>query len=80
MAVRYLLKKSKYCAVTMIDPVKIGAHALACAARLPGSLAALCVAGMAPYDARGLDWMAGQGQDSECGSMMSICILEIGLN
>lgn len=44
----------------------IGPHALACAARLSGCRAALSVAGVAPYDAEGLDYLAGQGQDSEC--------------
>ncbi|KAK3680181.1 hypothetical protein LTR78_000558 [Recurvomyces mirabilis] len=41
-----------------------GPHALACAARLKGCVAVLHVAGVAPYDADGLDWMAGQGQDN----------------
>ncbi|KAI9691447.1 MAG: hypothetical protein M1822_007518 [Bathelium mastoideum] len=41
-----------------------GPHALACAARLPGCLAALSVAGGAPYDAEGLDFFAGQGEDN----------------
>lgn len=44
---------------------EIGPHALACAARLPGCIAALCIAGCAPYDAEGLDWIAGQGEDSK---------------
>lgn len=43
----------------------IGPHALACAARLPGCIAALSVAGPAPYDAEGLDFLAGQGEDSK---------------
>lgn len=43
----------------------IGPHALACAARLPGCVAALSVAGPAPYDAEGLDFLAGQGEDSK---------------
>src|SRR3954451_631593 len=39
-----------------------GPHALACAALLPGRcLAAATIAGLAPYDAAGLDWMAGMG-------------------
>jgi pimeloyl-ACP methyl ester carboxylesterase len=39
-----------------------GPHALACAALLPGRcLAAATIAGVAPYDAEGLDWMAGMG-------------------
>ncbi|KAF8857505.1 putative valacyclovir hydrolase [Acephala macrosclerotiorum] len=41
-----------------------GPHALACAARLPGCIAALSVAGPAPYDAEGLDFLAGQGEDN----------------
>ena len=37
-----------------------GPHALACAAQLPERvLAAVCVSGMAPVDAAGLDWFAG---------------------
>lgn len=37
-----------------------GAHALACAAKLPGRVtAAVSVSGMAPYEADGLDWYAG---------------------
>lgn len=46
-------------------PRYTGPHVLACAARLPGCVAALCVAGVAPYDAEGLDWMEGQGEDSQ---------------
>ena len=38
---------------------------MACAARLPGCVAALSVAGVAPYDAEGLDFLAGQGEDSK---------------
>lgn len=41
-----------------------GPHALACAARLPGVVAALSVAGVAPADAEGLDFLAGMGQDN----------------
>nr|WP_284290360.1 alpha/beta fold hydrolase [Angustibacter aerolatus] len=42
-----------------------GPHALACAALLPGRcLAAASVAGVAPYRAEGLDWLAGMGQDN----------------
>ncbi|KAJ7211766.1 Alpha/Beta hydrolase protein [Mycena pura] len=41
-----------------------GPLSLACAARLPGCVAALCVAGVAPYNAEGLDWLEGQGQDN----------------
>jgi pimeloyl-ACP methyl ester carboxylesterase len=40
-----------------------GPHALACAALLPGRcLAAATIAGVAPYDADGLDWVAGMGE------------------
>jgi len=38
-----------------------GPHALACAARLTQAAAALVIAGVAPYPAQGLDWMAGMG-------------------
>jgi pimeloyl-ACP methyl ester carboxylesterase len=39
-----------------------GPHALACAALLPERVSAvLSVAGMAPFDAEGLDWYAGMG-------------------
>ena len=42
-----------------------GPHALACAALLPGRLiGAATVGGLAPYDAQGLDWMAGMGQEN----------------
>lgn len=42
-----------------------GPHALACAALLPERvIAAACLAGVAPYDSPGLDWMAGMGQDN----------------
>jgi pimeloyl-ACP methyl ester carboxylesterase len=42
-----------------------GPHALACAARLPGRcLAAAVVAGVAPYQADGLDWLAGMGVEN----------------
>jgi pimeloyl-ACP methyl ester carboxylesterase len=41
-----------------------GPHALACAARLEGCRAALVIAGVAPYGADGLDWMAGMGEDN----------------
>lgn len=47
-----------------------GPHALACAALLPGRcLAAASVAGLAPYRAAGLDWMAGMaaGKAQEFG-------------
>jgi pimeloyl-ACP methyl ester carboxylesterase len=42
-----------------------GPHVLACAALLPERVvAAVCLAGVAPYGAEGLDWMAGMGQDN----------------
>jgi len=41
-----------------------GPHALACAARLDAAAAVLIVASFAPYDADGLDWMAGMGEDN----------------
>jgi pimeloyl-ACP methyl ester carboxylesterase len=41
-----------------------GPHALACAARLPHAIAALVIAGAAPADAQGLDWMEGMGQEN----------------
>ena len=42
-----------------------GPHALACAALLPGRcLAAASMAGVAPYHAEGLDWVAGMGAEN----------------
>jgi pimeloyl-ACP methyl ester carboxylesterase len=42
-----------------------GPHALACAALLPARLiGAATVGGLAPYDAEGLDWMAGMGEEN----------------
>ena len=42
-----------------------GPHSLACAALLPDRcLAAASVAGVAPHDAAGLDWLAGMGDDN----------------
>lgn len=42
-----------------------GPHALACAARLPErTIAAATIAGVAPYDAEGLDWTAGMGAEN----------------
>jgi pimeloyl-ACP methyl ester carboxylesterase len=42
-----------------------GPHALACAALLPDRcLAAATIAGVAPYDAEGLDWLAGMGEEN----------------
>ena len=43
-----------------------GPHALACAALLPDRvLACATIAGVAPYDAEGLDWTAGMGEDNQ---------------
>ncbi|KAJ4147609.1 hypothetical protein LMH87_002121 [Akanthomyces muscarius] len=39
-----------------------GPHALACAARLPGCLAALLIASVGPSDADDLDFLSGQGE------------------
>lgn len=41
-----------------------GPHALACGARLGAATAVLVIAGVAPYGAEGLDWMAGMGEDN----------------
>ena len=41
-----------------------GPHALACAARLDATLAALSIAGVAPYGEPDLDFLAGMGQDN----------------
>jgi pimeloyl-ACP methyl ester carboxylesterase len=42
-----------------------GPHALACAALLPGRvLSTATVGGCAPYDAEGLDWLAGMGAEN----------------
>ncbi len=41
-----------------------GPHALACAARLDRARATLVIAGVGPYDATGLDFLAGMGQDN----------------
>ena len=41
-----------------------GPHALACAARLNAAAAVLVIAGVAPYEADGLDWMAGMGEEN----------------
>lgn len=41
-----------------------GPHALACAARLDGVAGALSIASVAPYEAVGLDWMNGMGEDN----------------
>jgi pimeloyl-ACP methyl ester carboxylesterase len=43
-----------------------GPHALACAALLPDRVrAAASIAGVAPYDAEGLDWTGGMGEDNQ---------------
>jgi pimeloyl-ACP methyl ester carboxylesterase len=43
-----------------------GPHALACAALLHDRvMAAATIAGVAPYDAEGLDWTAGMGKDNQ---------------
>lgn len=49
-----------------------GPHALACAARLPGCLAVISFAGCAPYNIEGLDWLAGQGEDSKRGGHLLV--------
>lgn len=41
-----------------------GPHALACAARLEAAQAVLVVASVAPFDADGLDFLAGMGEDN----------------
>ena len=41
-----------------------GPHALACGARLAATAAMLVIAGIAPYGAAGLDYMAGMGYDN----------------
>ena len=42
-----------------------GPHALACAALLPGLVAsAAMIAGVAPWGAEGLDWLAGMAQEN----------------
>ena len=42
-----------------------GPHALACAALLPGRCrAAATIASVAPYDAKGLDWLSGMGEEN----------------
>jgi len=59
------------CAALGIDRLGIwgisggGAHALACAALLPDLAAGVAsLAGLAPYDAEGLDWFEGMGQEN----------------
>jgi pimeloyl-ACP methyl ester carboxylesterase len=41
-----------------------GPHALACAARLRAAAGVLLIASVAPYEATGLDWTAGMGDDN----------------
>jgi pimeloyl-ACP methyl ester carboxylesterase len=41
-----------------------GPHSLACGARLGGAAAVLVVAGVAPYEPEGVDWMAGMGEEN----------------
>ena len=42
-----------------------GPHALACAALLPErTMAAATLAGVAPFNAHGLDWLAGMGEEN----------------
>ena len=41
-----------------------GPHALACGARLGAAAAVLVIAGVAPYEAEGLDWMSGMGEEN----------------
>jgi pimeloyl-ACP methyl ester carboxylesterase len=41
-----------------------GPHTMACGARLGAAAAVLVVAGVAPYEADGLDWMAGMGEEN----------------
>ena len=41
-----------------------GPHTLACGARLPRVAGVLVIAGVAPFGADGLDWMAGMGEEN----------------
>lgn len=41
-----------------------GPHALACGARLDGVAGVLVIAGVAPFEASGLNWLEGMGQDN----------------
>jgi len=41
-----------------------GPHALACGARLTAAAGVLVIAGVAPHEADGLDWLAGMGEDN----------------
>jgi pimeloyl-ACP methyl ester carboxylesterase len=49
-----------------------GAHALACAARLPQATAAAVIASGAPVSAQGLDWFAGMREGNVEGFMAAI--------
>lgn len=42
-----------------------GPHALACAARLPGCVAVLTGASLAPWNAPGLEFLSNAGKESE---------------
>lgn len=53
-----------------------GPHSLACAARLPGCVASLVVAGVGPFKADGLDFLAGQGQGSKSKTRASRALSE----
>ncbi|KAL9615717.1 MAG: hypothetical protein Q9160_009313 [Pyrenula sp. 1 TL-2023] len=44
-----------------------GPHALACAARLSGCVAVLCIASFAPYGAEGLNFLGGMGEKNVQG-------------
>jgi pimeloyl-ACP methyl ester carboxylesterase len=41
-----------------------GPHALACAARVEACAAALMIAAVAPFEAKGLDWTSGMGEEN----------------
>ena len=41
-----------------------GPHAMACAARLDQAVATLVIAGVAPFEAEGLEWFDGMGEDN----------------
>src|SRR5215467_14504866 len=41
-----------------------GPHALACGARLDAAAAVLVIAGVAPHEAQGLDWLSGMGEEN----------------
>ena len=65
------------CAALAIDKVVMwgwsggGPHVLACAALLPELVTAVAsLASLAPYDAGGLDWFAGMGQDDADNSRL----------